>query len=202
MGDLCTRLFTYSAALDCFYQTNHILSSDTTSDNYMEENKVVAIGNSSHIPEEVVFDILARVPSVKSLLRFRCVSKSFCFLISQPRFTEAHQKGPKNIKVLMAHRASDVTRHNWNIFTLGMDTSWREIQCCFRFFPIRNNSVHIDGVIYSINYYHISAFNVGDENFRMIAFPPGVSTSILAKLSPTVVEIKGEVAILDREHFK
>ncbi|XP_059275102.1 uncharacterized protein LOC132029769 [Lycium ferocissimum] len=104
MGDLCTRLFTYSAALDCFYQTNHILSSDTTSDNYMEENKVVAIGNSSHIPEEVVFDILARVPSVKSLLRFR---------------TKKH-------KVLMAHRASDGTRHNWNIFTLGMDTSWRE----------------------------------------------------------------------------
>nr|XP_009797070.1 PREDICTED: putative F-box protein At4g21240 [Nicotiana sylvestris] len=57
-----------------------------------EKNKIVVnIGNSC-IPLEIIFDILIRVVPVKSLLRFRCVSKSFCSLISQPLFIETHQK--------------------------------------------------------------------------------------------------------------
>ncbi|MCD7470556.1 hypothetical protein HAX54_010519 [Datura stramonium] len=272
-----------------------------------QRQKVVATAGNSHIPHEIVFAILTRVPSAKSLLRFCCVSKSFRSLISQPSFIEAHHKGSlnhllvtfpynscetfitsdlehkknddplvfslfnylnkpcfskfnnlesinglfclwndhgnvaicnpftkqhvflpgpiekvderivltccslgfdpttKKHKILWAQRTSKETeRRYWNIFTLGVDTSWREIQCSFRFFPIRDNCVHIDGVIYSINYYeygqddyHIGAFNVGEENFRMIAFPPGISTFL-----STIVEIKGEVAILHHEHIK
>ncbi|TQD88479.1 hypothetical protein C1H46_026003 [Malus baccata] len=42
-----------------------------------------------HIPEEIWFEILARLP-VKSLLRFRCVCKSWNTLISSPGFKTAH----------------------------------------------------------------------------------------------------------------
>ncbi|KAB2608033.1 F-box/kelch-repeat protein [Pyrus ussuriensis x Pyrus communis] len=46
------------------------------------------------IPEEILFDILATLP-VKSLLRFRCVCKSWKFLISSSIFKNAHLK--KNV---------------------------------------------------------------------------------------------------------
>nr|XP_009778671.1 PREDICTED: uncharacterized protein LOC104227988 [Nicotiana sylvestris] len=47
---------------------------------YMEKKKIVAIRNLC-IPHEIIFEILKEVPA-KSLMRFRCVSKSFCSLIS------------------------------------------------------------------------------------------------------------------------
>lgn len=74
------------------------------------------------------------------------------------------------------------------------------------FFPMINNCVHIDGVIYSVNFYdfvddhHIGAFNVGEENFRMISFPRRAKLS-LSIFSPKIVEIKGEVALLDHKCF-
>ncbi len=41
------------------------------------------------LPDDVVFDILARLP-VKSLIRFRCVSKSWTFTITNPVFITTH----------------------------------------------------------------------------------------------------------------
>ena len=43
----------------------------------------------SHLPDDIVLDILARLP-VKSLLRFRCVRKSWYFRITSPNFISTH----------------------------------------------------------------------------------------------------------------
>ncbi|XAR70660.1 hypothetical protein NMG60_11027581 [Bertholletia excelsa] len=43
----------------------------------------------SDLPEEVSADILSRLP-VKSLLRFRCVSRNWCSLIDRPDFVKLH----------------------------------------------------------------------------------------------------------------
>ncbi|KAJ9701334.1 hypothetical protein PVL29_006608 [Vitis rotundifolia] len=43
----------------------------------------------TYIPEVIMVDILSRLP-VKSLLRFRCVCKAWCTLISRPQFVETH----------------------------------------------------------------------------------------------------------------
>ncbi|KAI8537931.1 hypothetical protein RHMOL_Rhmol09G0062500 [Rhododendron molle] len=42
-----------------------------------------------HIPHEIIFDILSRLP-VKSLLRFRSVCKPWLSLISNPQFAKTH----------------------------------------------------------------------------------------------------------------
>lgn len=44
---------------------------------------------SQHLPNEVVYDILTRQP-VKSIFRFRCVSKSWNSIFTNPIFITAH----------------------------------------------------------------------------------------------------------------
>lgn len=44
---------------------------------------------STYLPEDAVVEILARLP-VKPLLRFRCVSKTWCSLIDNPNFISKH----------------------------------------------------------------------------------------------------------------
>ncbi|KAL7218697.1 hypothetical protein ACSBR2_011880 [Camellia fascicularis] len=44
---------------------------------------------SDNLPQEVLFDILARLP-VKSLLQMRCVCKSWNSLINSPIFITSH----------------------------------------------------------------------------------------------------------------
>ncbi|KAK6797331.1 hypothetical protein RDI58_005033 [Solanum bulbocastanum] len=48
-----------------------------------------------HLPEEIVMDILSRLP-VQSLLRFKCISKPWKKLISKPYFTRKHLNHAKN----------------------------------------------------------------------------------------------------------
>ncbi|KAK6779280.1 hypothetical protein RDI58_021464 [Solanum bulbocastanum] len=49
----------------------------------------------AHFPEEIIVDILKRLP-VRSLLRFKCVSKFWMTLISEPYFKMKHQSHVMN----------------------------------------------------------------------------------------------------------
>ena len=44
---------------------------------------------SEHVPDDFIYDILTRLP-VKSLIRFRCVSKSYNSIISNPNFVKTN----------------------------------------------------------------------------------------------------------------
>ncbi|XP_058216958.1 F-box/kelch-repeat protein At3g23880-like [Rhododendron vialii] len=63
-----------------------------------------------HLPLETIAEILSRVP-VKPLLRFRCVSKSWRYLISDPKFAKAH--------LSLASASTDYTHHRLLLITSG-----------------------------------------------------------------------------------
>ncbi|KAK7292358.1 hypothetical protein RIF29_08136 [Crotalaria pallida] len=54
-----------------------------------EKTKTKKIVNQNHVPQELIIQILLRLP-VQSLLRFRCVSKLWFSLISHPTFAISH----------------------------------------------------------------------------------------------------------------
>lgn len=47
------------------------------------------MGTRSFVPKDIVADILTRIP-VKSLIRFKCLSKFYCDLIESPSFIATH----------------------------------------------------------------------------------------------------------------
>ncbi|KAK1315858.1 F-box protein [Acorus calamus] len=88
----------------------------------------------SVLPEEIFLEILSRLP-VKSLMRFKCVSKSWYFLIRDPRLGELHllhhrSRRLDSLNIALCHRSAprlrsyklvgeEITRWEQNMF--GMD---------------------------------------------------------------------------------
>lgn len=80
----------------------------------------------SLLPGDIVIEILLRLP-VKSLSRFKCVSKPFCFLIENPNFISKHyakitQETPHHILIMgRHHKTLEVTLRLINPLTIHRD---------------------------------------------------------------------------------
>ncbi|KAL3503498.1 hypothetical protein ACH5RR_037947 [Cinchona calisaya] len=59
--------------------------------------------NMGMLPEDLLREILVRLP-VKSLLRFCCVSKTWCDLINSPYFAHMHLSHAKNHRIVLMKR--------------------------------------------------------------------------------------------------
>ncbi|KAI3459039.1 hypothetical protein Pfo_015702 [Paulownia fortunei] len=71
-----------------------------------------------NLPEEIITEILSRL-SVKSLLKFRCISKSWCSLISSKHFIKTHLENSTKNTTLAHHR----------IISTFMQPLWRLKHC-------------------------------------------------------------------------
>ncbi|XP_057802941.1 F-box/kelch-repeat protein At3g23880-like [Salvia miltiorrhiza] len=82
-------------------------------------------------PKEIVEEILSRLP-VTSLLKFRCVSKSWRCLIGSDRFIKTHLQTSSKNASFAHHRL--VLNKSQNLFDDGMNTLWRSpvliVGCC------------------------------------------------------------------------
>ena len=59
----------------------------------------------SNLPCELIVDILLRLP-IKSLCRFKCISKPWCTLISHPDFVKTHLHRAQFKRLILATRNS------------------------------------------------------------------------------------------------
>ncbi|XP_068320913.1 F-box/kelch-repeat protein At3g06240-like [Pyrus communis] len=59
------------------------------------------MSNGPNLSEDIIEDILSRLP-VKSVCRFRCVSKLWLHLTTQPHFIQAHLKRTQSRKLLIS----------------------------------------------------------------------------------------------------
>lgn len=78
-----------------------------------------------HIPEDIVIRILSRLP-VESLLRFRCVSKAWLSLISDPKFTLDSSQRRNKIAIRTAHGLCD--DHSGIVYSVDDDVVYRTSQ--------------------------------------------------------------------------
>lgn len=85
-----------------------------------EESNGKASSESIVLPPEIITEILLRLPA-KSIGRFRCVSKLFCSLSSDPGFAKHHlDLTLRNDAVRSLHRKLIVSSHN--LYSLDFDS--------------------------------------------------------------------------------
>lgn len=80
-----------------------------------------------HIPEEIITLVLERLP-VKSLLRFKCVNKSWYHLIRSPSFVTAHSNCQKKY-LLVGSIDVDYYENSTCIHSSSLSLRFDEVQC-------------------------------------------------------------------------
>uniref|UniRef100_K4D590 F-box domain-containing protein n=1 Tax=Solanum lycopersicum TaxID=4081 RepID=K4D590_SOLLC len=161
-------------------------------------------------PEEILVNILTRLP-VKSLVRFKCVSKFWITLISDPYFTKKHLNRARNdqdsrklliyqwalsdeYKIIHMHQNIEGPYYTNEILALKDGCSWRSIdehpraiRCWFHAsdsLPFIHAAFHWIQV--SRNYFVVISFDISNEVYGEIP----VSEEILSlKAGPDTVGV-------------
>ncbi|XP_074265449.1 F-box/kelch-repeat protein At3g23880-like [Silene latifolia] len=107
-------------------------------------SKLQCISESKYVPPEIWTQILSNLPA-KTLLKFRCVCKSWRFDIDNPAFAHLHYQNsennkflvtlkglgyPENEECLLTIHDAQTLRKNWSIFIKYDSYTYRLIGSC------------------------------------------------------------------------
>ncbi|KAK9949273.1 hypothetical protein M0R45_004806 [Rubus argutus] len=100
----------------------------------MASPKAMATTNE-HLPEDIIVQILYRLP-VKPLVRFKCVSKQWSSIVSDPQFAKSQFKFASERKTLshklLVSTSSQLESLDLQTPSFGDDSSLRKLTCPFK----------------------------------------------------------------------
>ncbi|PHT32899.1 hypothetical protein CQW23_29236 [Capsicum baccatum] len=137
--------------------------------------------HSVPLQEEIIMEILSRLP-VRSLLRFKCVSKCWMTLISEPYFTLKHRNRAKNDqnsqKFLVSRK--DVLEDEFSLYCSSLSSVQRieevqKLDCPSNGKPWRRCKLYCcyDRLVL------IGVFNYRDKTNRLLLWNPSTRESIV-----------------------
>uniref|UniRef100_A0A2N9J996 F-box domain-containing protein n=1 Tax=Fagus sylvatica TaxID=28930 RepID=A0A2N9J996_FAGSY len=147
---------------------------------------------SDYLPDELVLEILHRLPA-KSLIRFRCVSKSWNSLITSPTFINSHLTQSLSLfsnsnsnTLIVRHCASHPNIEHYKLFRDEND-SFDQIQQLD--FPVSSRRIHHFMLIGSVN----GLFSLHEQE-RFILWNPSIKKSITLPKPCITFKIHGSVS--------
>ncbi|PHT49229.1 hypothetical protein CQW23_13437 [Capsicum baccatum] len=137
--------------------------------------------HSVPLQEEIIMEILSRLP-VRSLLRFKCVSKCWMTLISEPYFMLKHRNDAKNYqnsqKFLVSRK--DLLEDEFSLYCSSLSSvqhieEVQKLDCPSNGKPWRRCKLHCcyDSLVL------IGVFNYRDKTNRLLLWNPSTRESIV-----------------------
>uniref|UniRef100_A0A2N9F3Z6 F-box associated beta-propeller type 3 domain-containing protein n=1 Tax=Fagus sylvatica TaxID=28930 RepID=A0A2N9F3Z6_FAGSY len=178
--------------------------------------------SSEHLPYDVVFDILTRLP-VRSLVRFSVTNVLYLWnpsirkfkMLSTPHFTHplfpynldlsielAYHSQNNDFKILgiLCFRGSEAPQAEAVVYTLSTD-SWKRVVISLGSIDYisPSPSLFFNGALHSIAWSRsrkfILSFDVNDERFREIMLPQNYEDHILSLPMVRLAVFKGSLAL-------
>ncbi|XP_060189766.1 F-box/kelch-repeat protein At3g06240-like, partial [Lycium barbarum] len=140
---------------------------------------------SDYLPDSVLPEILCRLP-VKSLLRFRCVSKQWCSLISSPHFISSYLSHSLSITsyanplILLRHFSFEPKNQGQEHYSVYFDPSKTENLTLVKElkFPFKTRSGHHFRVVGFCNGLFCLSDDFKGKTYTIILWNPAIRRSI------------------------
>ena len=132
------------------------------------------IDMSNHLPDDVALKLLQRLP-VKSVIRFRCVSKSWNSLITSPYLITSHltrSLSNSSDKLIVRHRTFHTNIEHYKVIHENNDSFYQQLDHCPRI-PNFYFTGSVNGLLcFYSNIDRIILWNPSIRNFFTLPKPP------------------------------
>ncbi|KAF7139624.1 hypothetical protein RHSIM_Rhsim07G0052600 [Rhododendron simsii] len=142
---------------------------------------------SDYLPRETLINILTRLPA-KTLLRFRCICKSWLSLLSSPDFTSAHLRtaaAKPPLLLLRGYSLTGLTPRYKELYSLRSDdadfTSLLDLHC-----PFNTNAANFFRVVGSCNGVICLSDDLLGYTYTVILWNPAIRRVIVTGYKDTI----------------
>ncbi|XP_073130140.1 uncharacterized protein [Henckelia pumila] len=169
----------------------------------MANDDVVVTPSLSELPEEIIIDILLLLP-VRSLLKLRCVSKSWLFFISSYDFAKAHVKNSSKNRVDGDDRLLFGSKGiPMDLYTCSVQSAVDDSVPLCHIYPLRNQNLLVQRVCFDSPFYEPDdvIWLVGSCN-GLVCLTLSVETLILWNpVTTKTKKLPNSGTVLDLEYY-